>query len=223
VESGDVDWIKLLHEFYDGHFASSVERAKTEMRDVKREEIPTEHTCKLCQKAMVIKWGRNGSFLACQGYPACRNTCEYTRTIDGKIEIVPEKTTTEICPKCSGAMVVKRGRYGQFLACKLYPECKGTRSMPIGVVCPSACGGYVVERRSKRGRSFYGCSRYPDCTFASWDRPVTGTCPTCANSYLVRRWSKRDGALIKCPKKGCTYQRDPSLDDEDARIAAGIV
>jgi DNA topoisomerase I len=222
VEEGKVDWHMLLGDFYHGGFKESVERAKTEMRDVKREEIPTEHSCKNCGKPMVIKWGRNGSFLACQGYPACRNTCEYTRTLDGKIELVPEKTTTEICPKCQGAMVVKRGRYGQFLACKQYPECKGTRPMPIGVTCPTACGGYVVERRSKRGRSFYGCSRYPDCTFASWDRPVTGVCPTCANPYLVRRWSKRDGAIIKCPKKGCTYQRDPSLDDEDARIAAGI-
>ncbi|MBI5511536.1 MAG: type I DNA topoisomerase [Deltaproteobacteria bacterium] len=221
VEEGKVDWHKLLGDFYHGGFKESLERAKDEMRDVKREEIPTEHTCGRCGKPMVIKWGRNGTFLACQGYPACRNTREYKRRLDGSIEIMPEQTTTEICPKCGGAMVVKRGRYGQFLACKLYPECKGTRPMPIGVTCPTECGGYVVERRSKRGRSFYGCSRYPDCTFASWDRPVEGRCPTCGNKYLVRRWTKKDGAIIRCPKKECAYQRDPSLDDEDARIAAG--
>jgi DNA topoisomerase-1 len=170
---------------------------------------------------MVIKWGRNGSFLACKGYPKCRTTRDFKRLQDGTLEILPEATTDQLCPKCSGAMVVKRGRFGEFLACKNYPDCKGTRPKSIGVDCPNQCGGYVSERRSGRGRIFYGCSSYPNCTFASWDRPVQGPCPICASPYLVRKISKREGVMIKCPNKECGYVRDPGLDDADTKIAAG--
>lgn len=222
VESGEVDWVKLLSTFYTGGFQEALERAKVEMRDVKREEIPTEHVCEDCGEPMVIKWGRNGSFLACKGYPKCRNTRDYIRHSDGTIELQPEPSTTEKCPTCGGPMVVKRGRFGQFLACAAYPECKGTRPMSIGVDCPNACGGYIAERRSKRGRIFYGCSSYPNCTFAAWERPVPGPCPLCASKYLVRKVSKAHGVQIKCPVKTCGYTRDPELDDEDARaVAAG--
>jgi DNA topoisomerase I len=214
VEEGKVDWIRLLSDFY-APFKGDLERAATEMRDVKREETPTEHSCAVCTKPMVIKWGRNGSFLACSGYPGCRNTRDYKKRPDGSIEIMPEQTTDKLCPTCSGAMVVKRGRYGEFLACKAYPECKGTRPMPIGVDCPNNCGGYVAQRRSMRGRIFYGCSSYPNCTFASWDRPVAEPCPTCGSKFLVSRWSKTQGLRIKCPNKECLYTREV-VDPEEA-------
>ncbi|RYF02895.1 MAG: DNA topoisomerase I, partial [Deltaproteobacteria bacterium] len=216
VAEGKVEWVNLLTTFYNGGFKDSLERAKTNMRDVKREEVPTEHKCETCSELMVIKWGRNGSFLACKGYPKCRNTRDYKRRSDDSIEILPEPTTDEKCPTCAGKMVGKRGRFGQFLACERYPECKGTRPMSIGVSCPNACGGYIAERRSKRGRIFYGCANYPSCTFAAWDRPVPGPCPQCQSSYLVRKYSKRDGVNIKCPVKTCDYHRDPELNDEDA-------
>jgi DNA topoisomerase-1 len=221
VEEGKVDWHKLLGEFYHNGFKQRLETAKVEMRDVKREEIPTEHTCEKCGSEVIIKWGRNGSFLACKGYPGCRFTRDYKRRPDGSIEVLPEETTDELCPTCSGPMVVKTGRYGKFLACQAYPDCKGTRPMPIGVDCPNKCGGYVVERRSGRGRVFYGCSSYPNCTFASWSRPVTGPCPTCGHAFLIRNYTKRDGLLIKCPNKECDYRRDPELDDDDVRAVAG--
>lgn len=221
VEGGKVDWHKLLSDFYNGGFHEGLERAKTEMRDVKREELPTEHVCEDCGEPMVIKWGRNGSFLACKGYPKCRNTRDYVRRLDQSIEILPEATTDEHCQLCGGPMVVKRGRYGQFLACEKYPECRGTKPMSIGVACPNGCGGYIAERRSKRGRTFYGCSSYPTCTFASWDRPVAGPCPLCGHAYLIRRFRK-DGAIIRCANKECTYTRDPELDDADARAVAVV-
>ena len=220
VETGEVDWVRLLNDFYFGGFAESIERAKEAMRDVKREEVPTDHVCDKCSKTMMKKWGRNGSFLACEGYPACRNTRDYKRLPDGTIELVPELTTDEKCRLCKGGMVVKRGRYGQFLACQTYPECKGTRPMSIGVDCPNKCGNYLSERSSKRGRTFYGCAGFPACTFALWDRPIAGTCPMCSSPYLVRKYSKRDGVTIKCPNKECGYLRDPELDDQDARAVA---
>jgi DNA topoisomerase-1 len=119
-------------------------------------------------------------------------------------------------------MVVKRGRFGQFLACEAYPECKGTRPVSIGVDCPKKCGGYVAERRSKRGRIFYGCSQYPQCDFVSWNRPLQGPCPLCQSPYLIRKVTKKDGVTIQCPVKECGYQRDPELDDADAKtVSAG--
>jgi len=110
VEEGAVDWRKLLGGFYTP-FKDELEKARNEMRDVKREEIATEWTCEKCGKPMVIKWGRNGSFLACQGYPECRNTQEVVKNLDGTWEKVPPQTTDEVCEVCGAPMTVKRGRF----------------------------------------------------------------------------------------------------------------
>lgn len=223
VEDGKVEWRRLLKDFYHGGFKEQLALAKDNMRDVKREEIPTEHVCEECNNPMVIKWGRHGSFLACTGYPECRNTKEIVRHADGTIEIQPEITTDERCPKCDGPMVVKRGKYGQFLACQAYPECKGTRPMSIGMRCPEdGCDGYVAERRSRRGRVFYGCSNYPNCTFASWGKPMEGKCPLCGNNYLVNAYSKKHGLRIKCPKKECGYIRESENPDQQEDMPAAM-
>jgi DNA topoisomerase-1 len=220
IETGEANWVETLSGFYHGGFAKALEKAASEMRDVKRMEIETPHRCESCGEGMVIKWGRNGSFLACKGYPKCRNTRDYKRLPDGTLEILPEATTDQRCPTCGGEMAVKRGRFGQFLACRAYPECKGTRPMSIGVDCPQKCGGYLSERRSHRGRVFYGCSTWPGCNFVSWNRPVGEACPDCGGAYLIRKYSKKDGARITCPNKECHYVRDPELTDEDAALAA---
>jgi DNA topoisomerase-1 len=126
-EDGERDWRDLLGVFYKP-FAVDLEKAREQMRDVKREEIQTKYVCEKCGKPMVVKWGRNGSFLACQGYPECRNTKEVTRGADGEWEIVPEETTDEVCETCSAPMVVKRGRFGTSLACPRSPECQPSSS-----------------------------------------------------------------------------------------------
>jgi DNA topoisomerase-1 len=209
IEEGNAGWQAVLTEFYD-KFKEDLAKADEQMRNVKAQAIETDLVCEKCgAHKMVIKWGRNGEFLACPGYPECRNTMNFRRE-DGKI--LPEKEedvpVEDKCPECSAPMVMKRGRFGRFLACTRYPECKGTRPISIGVTCPKGCGGYVSEKRSKRGRTFYGCSSYPNCDFVAWDRPRNEACPTCGSAYLLDKYSKRTGPFIACPNKECDYRRE---------------
>jgi DNA topoisomerase-1 len=208
IEEGNAGWQAVLSEFHSG-FKEDLAKAEVEMRDVKRQEIATEHTCEKCGKPMVIKWGRMGEFLACSGYPECRNTMNFRREA-GKVLPVKEEEvpSDEKCPSCGSPMVVKRGRFGRFLACSRYPDCKTSKPISIGVSCPKACGGYVSERRSKRGRTFYGCSSYPNCDFVSWDRPRNEKCPQCGSAWLLEKYSKRDGPSVTCPNRDCGYRRE---------------
>jgi DNA topoisomerase-1 len=206
VEDGNADWVKVLGDFYTP-FKKTLEAAESQMRDVKREEKPTDLVCEKCGSPMVIKWGRMGRFLACSGYPECKNTKDFVEE-DGKIRIVEDIPTDEICPTCGKPMINKRGRFGRFLACSDYPACKTTRPITLkGVVCPD-CGSGLAERKSRFGKSFYGCTGYPNCKFAAWDRPIPGPCPQCGKPYLLSKYSKRDGAYIACPDKECGYRRE---------------
>jgi DNA topoisomerase-1 len=210
VEEGQQDWVKLLETFY-GPFKNDLEKAKVEMRDVKREEQPTDEVCEKCGKPMVIKWGRNGHFLACSGYPDCRNTKEYTRAADGTLKVVPTtRPSDQVCPACGSPMVIKRGRFGEFLACTRYPDCKTTSPISLGVDCPKeGCTGYLTEKRSRRGKVFYGCSNYSKtgCDFVSWDRPLPQPCPKCGAKFVVQKVTK-SGTRIRCLNEGCGYTAD---------------
>ncbi|HEX4801868.1 MAG TPA: type I DNA topoisomerase [Myxococcaceae bacterium] len=104
-------------------------------------------------------------------------------------------------------MVVKRGRFGRFLACSGYPECRNSKPISIGVDCPQCQSGYLTQRRSRRGRVFFGCNRYPECKFASWDRPLPEACPRCGSPYILQKYSKRDGQYLACPKPECDFRR----------------
>jgi DNA topoisomerase-1 len=127
----------------------------------------------------------------------------------GRIEL-PEETTDEICPECGRPMVVKRGRFGKFLACSGYPECKATKPFleKTGGVCPK-CGADIVVRRSRRGRTFYGCSAYPACDFVTWNRPSEKTCPRCGASLAFRRRGGHEGLV--CLREGCGYAEEQAL------------
>ena len=213
VEDGTEDWRKLLAGFY-APFKIDLETAKTEMRDVKREEIATDFVCEKCEKPMIIKWGRNGSFLACQGYPECRSTKEVVKNLDGTYDIVPPQTTDELCDTCRAGMLVKRGRFGTFLACSKYPDCKTTKPMSLGVKCPRpGCGGYVAEKRSRRGKPFYGCSNWAKkgCDFVAWDKPVMQPCPVCNAKFVVKKENKR-GIMLKCLE--CDWKQGADESDE---------
>jgi DNA topoisomerase-1 len=214
VEEGNQDWRKLLKTFY-GPFSVELEKAETEMRDVKREEIATEWTCEKCGKPMVIKWGRNGSFLACQGYPECRNTMEVVKNLDGTWEKVPPQTTDEVCETCGAPMTVKRGRFGSFLACTRYPDCKTTKPISLGVKCPRpGCGGFLAEKRSRRGKPFYGCSNWKkkECDFVAWDKPIPQPCPACQAKFVLKKETKR-GITLRCME--CDWRSEGSEESEE--------
>jgi len=206
IEEGKMQWVKVLDEFYEP-FKKSLKVAEKNMRDVKREEQPTDLVCEKCGSPMVIKWGRMGRFLACSGYPDCKNTKDFIEK-EGKIEVVEDLPTEEVCPTCGKPMVNKRGRFGRFLACSDYPNCKTTRPITLkDVVCPQDGGG-LAERRTRFGKSFFGCVNYPNCKFAAWDRPIPGPCPQCGKPYLLSKYSKREGPYIACPDKECGYRRE---------------
>lgn len=205
IEEGRYEWMEAVGDFYKP-FSQHLEKARNEMRNIKKEETPTEIKCDKCGNSMVIKWGKLGYFLACSGYPDCKNTMEFKRGEDGRIEVVREETSGESCPECGSPMIIKSGRYGRFLACSNYPACKTTKPLTTGVKCPEpGCGGEITERRSKKGRVFYSCTRYPDCKFAMWDKPVPQPCPQCRAPFLVEKRVRGGGSKILCSRKGCGY------------------
>ena len=204
IEEGTEDWQVLLRDFHKS-FNEKLERARVAMRDVKREAVPTEHKCDQCGEPMIIKWGRNGNFLACSSYPTCKNTKDFIKDVDGTVSIVVQVTTEESCPLCSSNMRIKRGKFGQFLACSRYPDCKGTKPLSIGVCCPIPnCTGFLTEKRSRKGKVFYSCGKYPKCTFATWHRPLDRKCPSCGSPSLVER-SRRQGNEVICPREDCDF------------------
>ncbi|MCK4485912.1 MAG: type I DNA topoisomerase [Desulfobacterales bacterium] len=219
IEEGEIDAIAVLEGFYDS-FKKDLERAAKEMRSVKGNGLAVDLDCPACGQPLRIKVGKNGPFLACSGYPNCKFTGNYTRNEKGQIEIeqpAAEQPTNEICEKCGNPMVQKQGRFGPFLACSAYPACKNTRSLnakatskpePTGVKCPeTGCDGELVVRRSKRGKLFYGCTRYPSCTFAIWDKPVPVMCPKCGAPFLVERSTKKEGPHLRCLNKECGHKK----------------
>lgn len=252
IEEGKLDWRMAMADFWQ-RLKQDLERAETEMTDIKRMEKPTDLTCEKCGKPMVIKWGRHGSFIACSGYPECTNTRELTVDLPdvdsaalseegveeycencGRPMVLKKgrfgqfyacsgypdcKTTKQIggeqrkdipleekCPNCNSNLVVKFGRFGEFTACSNYPACKYVKQKTIGVACPQCKSGEIVERRSKRGRIFYGCNRYPECTFVAWGKPLEEQCPECGSSYLIEKWLK-SGPVAQCPNADCKYKR----------------
>jgi len=199
IEEGEKGWVETLKEFYHP-FQKDLEMAKVSMRDVKREKIPTDAFCELCGSKMVKRWGKRGYFLACSAYPKCR----YTREVEGNEE---KKEETEArCEKCGSPMVIKSGKFGRFLACSDYPTCKFTKPVDTGVHCPQeGCDGMIVERRTRKGRTFYSCTNYPRCTYALWDKPIPEKCPQCDFPFLVEKQGK-GGTLKRCPNKACGYR-----------------
>src|SRR5882724_569539 len=208
IEDGKEKWTKAMKRFYTP-FSRDLKKAEKEMRDVKRQEVPTDIACEKCGALMVIKWGRNGEFLACPQYPECKNTKNFKRSDGGEIAIAAEEEVNETCEQCGRPMLLRWGKFGKFLGCSGYPECKNIQPLEkpadIGVKCPECKEGNLKERKSRWGKFFYGCDRYPECKFASWDKPLPTPCPQCGSPILVEKVTKRAGRTHRCYKKECGY------------------
>ncbi len=194
IASGKQTYAQVMEDFYRP-FIRDVEGVDKDSASIKKSlQEKTDEVCDLCSKPMIIKWGRNGRFMACSGYPSCKNT----KPLPGEQEQTKHMTGMK-CELCNGDMVVKGGKFGAFMGCANYPTCKNTKPLSIGVQCPKCKDGYVIERKTKRKRIFYGCSRYPDCDFASWDKPVGQACDTCGNAYMVVKFTQTRGEFLSCP------------------------
>ena len=209
VEEGKEDWLKAMKRFY-ASFSRDLKKAEAQMRDVKREEVPTEIPCEKCGAMMVVKWGRNGEFLACPRYPECKNTKNFTRGASGEVQVADEIEVSEVCEECGRPMQLRWSKYGQFLGCSGYPECKNIRPLikpkDLGIRCPDCQQGNLQEKKSRRRKIFYGCERYPECQFATWDRPVAEACPQCGAPILVEKVTRRAGRVRRCHNKTCDYK-----------------
>ncbi|MFH1686575.1 MAG: type I DNA topoisomerase [bacterium] len=194
VEDGKQDWVELLSTFYKP-FIETIDSLKGKEQQIKQSMVEeTDEKCDKCGSPMVIKWGRNGRFMACSAYPECRST----KPLPGE---EPEVKTDEKCDKCGLPMLVKTGRFGRFLACSGYPECKSTKAITLGIDCPRPdCKGQLVQKQTRGRKVFYGCSAYPKCDFASWDMPVDQACPACNHPFMVLKLSKRKGEYHRCPE-----------------------
>lgn len=201
IEEGKDNWVEVLKDFYTS-FKSILEEAEKKRKEIKSTTLEkTEEICEKCGSSMVIKWGRHGRFLACSAFPECKNTKPLNQE---EVQPIEEK-----CELCGSAMVLKNGKFGKFLACSNYPECKYTKPYSLGISCPNeGCEGFIVERRSKRGKTFYGCSKYPKCNFATWDKPVKENCPQCGANFLVLKKNKAKGEYLLCLK--CKYEKNTS-------------
>lgn len=209
IEEGKERWTTAMQRFYEP-FSKDLDQADARMRDVKREGTPTEIPCGNCGANLMIKWGRSGEFLACPNYPECKFTRNFERDEDGNVKIVEVETIDEACETCGSPMQVKFGRFGKFIGCSAYPECKTVRPIvkPVatGVRCPDCTEGEIMEKRSRGGRTFFSCNRYPKCRFATWEKPIPEKCPECEAPFVVEKTTKKLGTVRRCLSEGCKYQ-----------------
>jgi DNA topoisomerase-1 len=261
IEEGRDNSLNTLNQFWK-KFEKDLKKAQAEMKDIKRLEEATDEVCDKCGSKMVIKWGRYGKFLACSGYPECKNTrqlaggegtdtpelhedvasatcpkdsepmilkkgrfgpflacsrypeCKETQRLvrgeGGKLQIEKLEPIDEKCPECQSDLMWRRGRFGPFIACSNYPTCKYIKkkeAKKIGLTCPECNEGEVVERKGRWGRSFYGCTRYPECKFTVYHKPLAEACPDCGRPYLLEKETKKEGKVVFCNNEECHYKR----------------
>jgi DNA topoisomerase-1 len=203
ISRGEREWQPVLKDFWEP-FISLLKQKETEIskQDVTTEK--TDRTCPECSKPLVIKLGRSGRFLACSGFPECR----YTEPLNGGEREEPVMSD-QTCDKCGAPMLIKQGRYGKFLACSAYPECKNIQPLvkpkALGITCPQCNEGELMEKKSRYGKIFYSCNRYPQCKYALWDLPIAEPCPKCKHPLVVEKTTKRQGTFRKCPQENCDW------------------
>ncbi|MGI6395452.1 MAG: type I DNA topoisomerase [bacterium] len=203
VETGDKEWLDVVHSFY-GTFDKVLNLSISKVKEEGKKKLIAVEPCPKCGKQLVVRWSKKGNqpFLSCESYPECN----FAGSMEKKgeeihlkpTEQLPQQELNEKCPKCGSPVVIKHGRYGEFKACSAYPKCKTIiREEKFISDCPrEGCDGKITQKRSQRGKLFFGCTSYPKCDFVSWYPPVEGEkCEKCGFQYIVEK--KRAGKVCQ--------------------------
>lgn len=206
ISRGEKQWIPAVKQFWEPFIAL----LKVKDKEVSKADVTTEKTdkhCPECNKELVIKLGRAGRFLACSGFPDCRHTEPLNDDGQGVEEVV---LTDEKCDKCGAPMQLKQGRFGKFLGCSAYPDCKNIQPLEkpkaLDIACPQCKEGEMMEKKSRYGKIFYSCNRYPKCKYALWNPPKAEPCPKCGWPLTEIKTTKRFGTVQRCPQEGCGWE-----------------
>ena len=196
------EWAPVIKEFYDP-FKKNLDKKEKEVQKSDIAEEETDEKCEKCNEPMLIKMGRFGKFLACSGYPDCKNARPLDKDGEPTAPTNPVYSD-EACEECKDKMELKKGRFGAYYKC-VGEDCKHTRSVEVltGITCPKCGKGDIIERRSKRGKTFYACNKYPDCKNAYWSKPTGEECPDC-KSLLV---AGPKGTIV-CSNKECKKEKE---------------
>ena len=210
IGEGEKDWLDYMRGYFSLLTADLTKAGQSE--SVKGKGIPIEEKCPKCGQPLVIREGRFGRFKACSGYPGC--------TFKESLRKTETKNLDEICPSCGAQLVQKRGRYGYFVACSTYPKCKYIKKTEAakretGIGCPLGCGGMILERKTRRGKTFYGCSRFPKCRFATWDEPLNRLCPKCGQPVLLRK-VRKNATTVYCRDEKCGFKETSGPEEKPA-------
>ncbi|AKP72278.1 DNA topoisomerase 1 [Piscirickettsia salmonis] len=214
ISRGEKQWKPLMHDFWSP-FQDQVKTIDetVQRKDVTQEEL--DEDCPKCSAKLSERLGRRGKFIGCTNYPEC----DYTRSLDGEEQAAPEKVDDRQCPKCDSDLYIRQGRYGKFIGCSNYPKCKFIEPLEkpteTGVECPECKQSHLVQRRSRYGKIFYSCNRYPDCKYAVWNEPLKESCPTCQWPILTIKTTKRWGTEKVCPQKECGFKAPYELPESE--------
>ena len=204
VSRGEQQWLPVMAQFW----SPFKERITDTDENVQRKDVTQEamdENCPKCGHQLSIRLGRRGRFIGCTNYPEC----DYTRDMDGNSKDEPEIVEGRKCPECSSDLIIRSGRYGKFIGCSAYPNCKHMEPLEkpadTQVECPKCKQGNILQRKSRRGKIFYSCSRYPDCDYALWNEPIKEECPQCQWPILSVKTTKRSGKQKLCPQEDCDF------------------
>jgi len=204
VSRGELQWLPVLQQFW----SPFKERINDTSANVQRKDVTQEamdEKCPKCESQLSIRLGRRGRFIGCTNYPEC----DYTRDMDGNSKDEPEVIEGRQCPECESNLIIRSGRYGKFIGCSSYPDCKHMEPLEkpadTEVECPKCKQGTILQRKSRRGKIFYSCARYPDCDYALWNEPVKESCPECQWPILTIKVTKRSGKQKLCPQDTCDF------------------
>lgn len=205
IARGDKVWVPVLEAFWKPfkHLVDEIQQS------VKRSDVTQEKTdekCPTCGNPLVIRLGKRGRFIGCSNFPECK----YTRNLGEETAAPAEQIVADRkCPRCNNDLLIKQGPYGKFIGCSHYPECHFLEPLEkpkdTEVECPQCHQGHILQRKSRRGKIFYSCSRYPDCKYALWNEPIKEPCPQCSWPILTVKITKKNGREKVCPQPNCGY------------------